>query len=420
MKDSPTAKTPFERLAAPTARIGAGAASRGPSGFALIGPVLKDWAVWLRYGLAMPLVLIVGFARFALVPVLGPEAPLLPFVVAIYLAAYLGGLGPALLASGTSAVVVTVLFTRWPHGSHPGEWSAHLALFLGVGVLVSLILHRLQRAYAAEHDALSAVREAERQASDSEAQLRLITDALPVLIASVDREHRHRFNNRRYEDWFGRSPESLLGRHPREVWGKEAYERIAPHVEAVLAGQPVSFESQLSPDDGRPRHISAHYIPDVDGAGAVRGYFALVEDISERKRIEQALRRSEERLRLITDHLPALIAYIDREEVYRFTNAAYAQWFEDAGSIVGRPLPKVLGETVYEHRRPYVQAVLRGERVSFVAPKHHRALGVRDCEITYVPEGDSSTGIRGFYAMGCAMSRSVCGPSAPFKTASGC
>src|SRR6202040_4140310 len=98
--------------------------------------------------------------------------------------------------------------------------------------------------------------------------------------------------------------------------------------------------------DGK-KYISAHYIPDAANDGTVRGYFTLVEDISERKRVEQALRQSEERLRLIADHLPALIAYIDCEEVYRFTNAAYTQWFEAADSIVGRPMQQVLGETVY-------------------------------------------------------------------------
>jgi len=53
-----------------------------------------------------------------------------------------------------------------------------------------------------------------------------------------------------------------------------------------LAGQPVSFETQLNNTTGGARHISAHYIPDVAVDGTVQGYFALVEDISERKRVE--------------------------------------------------------------------------------------------------------------------------------------
>jgi PAS domain S-box-containing protein len=238
-----------------------------PRGLLLIGPLLKDRPAWLRYSLAMAVVPAIGLARFALPPILGPQAPLLPFVLAIFVGTYLGGLGPALLASAFSAVLATILFTSWPTGTHAAEWAGHVAFFLGVGVLVSFIMHQLQRAYAAEH-------------------------------------------------------QSLL-----------------------------------------------------------------------------ALRQSEGRLRLIADHLPALIAYIDRDEVYQFTNAAYTQWFEDAASIVGRPMQQVLGETVHQRRRQYIQAVLRGELVSFVAPKNHRALGVRECELTYVPDGDTSSGVRGFYAM---------------------
>jgi signal transduction histidine kinase len=87
--------------------------------------VLKDRAAWLRYGVAVALVLGIGLARFALLPLLGPQAPLLPFVLAIYAAAYLGGLRPALLASGFSAVLATALFTAWPTGPHAQEWTAH-------------------------------------------------------------------------------------------------------------------------------------------------------------------------------------------------------------------------------------------------------------------------------------------------------
>jgi PAS domain S-box-containing protein len=252
------------------------------TGSLLIGPVLKDRPVWLRYGLGMVLMLAVGFARLALLPLLGAQAPLLPFVLGIYAAAYLGGGGPALVASGFGALLATALFTDGLTGPHAGEWAAHVALFLGVGGLVSLIMDQLQRAYAAEHDALLAVRGAERQARHSEVQLRLITDALPVLIASVDREHRYRFNNKRYEEWFGCSREALLGTHPRAAWGEEIYQLLEPHVEAALAGQPVSFDTQLNDAKDGKKHISAHYIPDVANDGTVRGYFALIEDISER------------------------------------------------------------------------------------------------------------------------------------------
>ena len=60
-------------------------------------------------------------------------------------------------------------------------------------------------------------------AGQREAELRLITDALPVLVAYLDRDYTYRFNNRHYETWFGRGVETLVGRHAREVIGPEIF-----------------------------------------------------------------------------------------------------------------------------------------------------------------------------------------------------
>jgi len=201
----------------------------------------------------------------------------------------LGGLGPGLLASVLSSFLATALYTDWPSGTHLGAWSAHVALFLSIGIGMSLILHQLQRAYAAQHAALLTAREAEQQARSSAAQLRVIADALPVLIAYIDREQRYRFNNRYYEEWAGVPPVQLLGQPVREVMGEQGYRAVRQYMEEALSGRRVSFQTQLSRRDGSTRHINAHYVPDVAADGTVLGYFKLVEDITERHRTAQAL-----------------------------------------------------------------------------------------------------------------------------------
>ena len=117
----------------------------------------------------------------------------------------------------------------------------------------------------------------------SEEQLRLVTDALPVCIAYADSEQRYQFNNKTYEEWFGRSRAELKGRHIKEVLGEPAYEAIRGHVEGALSGQAVSYESTLSLG-GKERHVLANYVPHVGERGETKGYFALVTDITERKR----------------------------------------------------------------------------------------------------------------------------------------
>ncbi|MBE9048403.1 PAS domain S-box protein [Pleurocapsales cyanobacterium LEGE 10410] len=121
----------------------------------------------------------------------------------------------------------------------------------------------------------------------SEEQLKVITDALPVLIAYVDRQQRYRYVNRTYESWFGKSRSSLLGKSMPELLGKDNYQKILPYIRTALAGKAVTFENQLTTLSGNPYWIEATYIPDFDSDGEVRGFFGMVDDITERKAVEQ-------------------------------------------------------------------------------------------------------------------------------------
>lgn len=140
---------------------------------------------------------------------------------------------------------------------------------------------------------ITKLKQAEKQRRDSENQLRLIADALPVLISYVDRERRYRFVNRGYTEWFGRTPEKVVGKHVREVIGAEAYAVVKVYIERVLSGEEITFE-QLMPYPGGDRFIHVNYIPDFDvQTNKVKGFCALVRDISESKRAEAKLRESE-------------------------------------------------------------------------------------------------------------------------------
>src|SRR5262245_43708176 len=128
------------------------------------------------------------------------------------------------------------------------------------------------------------------------ARLHFITDSLPALVAYVDAQECYRYNNHAYLEWFGVAPEEIYGQPVREVIGEPAYEMIRPHIAAVLSGQQVVFETQLPYKDAGMRQILATYVPEFDETGQVRGFVALINDISEKKEAEEALRVSAEQL----------------------------------------------------------------------------------------------------------------------------
>ncbi len=132
-------------------------------------------------------------------------------------------------------------------------------------------------------------RRAEAKRREQEAELRLVADALPVLVAFVDRSLTYRFANGTYEQWFGLTPEQIVGRTVLDVVGDVGNDLRRPYMERALAGEPVRFDAEWPYNDGRTRMVDIRYLPRRDAQGEVDGFHAFVIDITERKRTEQTL-----------------------------------------------------------------------------------------------------------------------------------
>ena len=92
----------------------------------------------------------------------------------------------------------------------------------------------------------------------------------------------------------------------------------------------------------------------------------LNEEIETRVLAEYQLSAEKERLRAITDNMPALISQIDGNERYLFANSAYKTWFGlEEASLQGMTVREFMGESVYQMARPMIARALAGEMVSF-------------------------------------------------------
>lgn len=125
--------------------------------------------------------------------------------------------------------------------------------------------------------------------SRSEERLRLITDAIPALIAYFDCKRVYRFANRGYAEWFGRRKEDVPGRDIEEVIGSRLAAELQPHLDAVLEGRSVSYEYALRRGDGSLRHASSTLVPEFGPGGEVRGAYVLSADVTEQKNTQAAL-----------------------------------------------------------------------------------------------------------------------------------
>ncbi len=219
-----------------------------------------------------------------------------------------------------------------------------------------------------------------------------------------------RYNAERGEYGPG-DPEALVAERVAAAAGFAGHvtERRRPNGQVILLrGEPLPHKGfvTLYTDVTEQRyieHLTEHQALQLDER--VRRRTAQLENANanlrrageEKERIAAALRRSEERLRLINDTIPILIGYVDRDEVYQYANKGYSDWFgHPEGAVTGRAVVDVIGADVYEQVRPYVREALAGRQVTYEYRMERRGRTYH-ARSTLVPERGADGATLGFF-----------------------
>jgi PAS domain S-box-containing protein len=266
-----------------------------------------------------------------------------------------------------------------------------------------------QRRVAILFNDISARRSAELRAAANERELRLVTDALPVLIAFIDRDLIYRFANAAYRDWFDRSPDQVVGRDVRALLDPQGYAARRAAIERALAGEEVRFELPWPRRDGGSRDAEIRYLPRRAADGSVDGFHVFVQDITDRKRVEELLSaraeslerevqaRTRERNRL-WETSNDLIGTAGLDGFLKAVNPAWTQmlgWSE--AELLARPFLDIVDPADHGETAVVVARLGRGETVSgFVDRVRARDGQDRTIMWTAVPEPDTAL----FYIVG--------------------
>ncbi|GGP19580.1 sensor domain-containing diguanylate cyclase [Silvimonas iriomotensis] len=139
------------------------------------------------------------------------------------------------------------------------------------------------------HD-ITARKHAEAQLRESQEQLQTIMDNVPVLIGYIESTLRCRYMNATYEDWFGRDPQLILDQPIPDVASAQEWQLVEGPIRSALAGKKCSADIHLDMGN-QPRDVRLSMVPDRAADGHVRGCYALGVDLTDRKRLEETLRR---------------------------------------------------------------------------------------------------------------------------------
>ncbi|WP_167078709.1 sensor domain-containing diguanylate cyclase [Massilia aquatica] len=247
--------------------------------------------------------------------------------------------------------------------------------------------HGVVQGYFVLVDDITELKATQQVLALSEKRIRTIADNMPALIGYVDTEYRYAFCNRAYGTITDIAPEQIVGRTVSEVFGPKVFAAVAAQMAAALAGRRVSFERPAAELKGN-RYLQTEYIPDIGLDGKVAGFYTMVMDITERKAAELALAAQQRLLHTVTDNLPALVNFMDRDGRFGFVNRHHESWF-------GVPLARIHGSLVSSlfteaeaevHQRAFDQA-MTGQTVKF---DFARVQGgdKRHYHATYIPQVD--------------------------------
>lgn len=244
------------------------------------------------------------------------------------------------------------------------------------------------------------LRETDKRLRDANEQLQMLIQSSPLAIYTRDPNGLLTNWNPAAEKMYGWKAADVLGKPlpsvPDESRGSSDGLRAR-----LLAGESfIKHEARRRKRDGTPIDIDAFLGPLKDAAGNINGIIAMVADITERKQAEKALRDSEAELRLLTENVPAMISYIDRQMNCVFANKRYADFFGLAvAEVVGKPLREIVGDADYADLKAHFTRAFEGHPVSFQWQVKRSGGEQRWIEVKLVPRAADEGQMSGFYSM---------------------
>lgn len=139
---------------------------------------------------------------------------------------------------------------------------------------------------------VTALEEAKRQLTETEARTRLTTEMMPAHISHVGRDRCYSFSNRKLSVVMPGRPKNILGLPIRTALGESAYAAIQPHLDAAFDGSASVFEFN---DEESSRRIRAAFTPDRASDGQINGVYILSMDVTEETQARSALQQTRRR-----------------------------------------------------------------------------------------------------------------------------
>jgi PAS domain S-box-containing protein len=279
-------------------------------------PIVANYGVVWRYGIAIAAVAAATGVRFAFNSVLSVYAPYLSFTLAVMAAALLGGRGPGLAAVALSALAVDWFFLTPPHSfaivASGAIWG--LALFVLSVALIALLVGSLGEALLKRASAEEALRR----------EIQLIDFSHDAVI-TMDSERRIITWNQGAEEMYGWPERDAIGKVKNELLQTVSPIPFTELIEILRREGRWDGEIRQTTRDGRRLVVESRQLL-LGGSGLPVRILTISRDITARKKMEEDLRQSEEQFRTLADAIPQLCVMVSPDGLFCWVNQRWRDY----------------------------------------------------------------------------------------------
>lgn len=212
--------------------------------------------------------------------------------------------------------------------------------------------------YSGTNFDISQSKQIELTRQEEQARLRSILEHSSTMIALLDTELHYIYTNGPFASFWNETPDSLAGKYSLAMASAEQLADARQRFNDAAKGLSVAFEfteTRL----GKPRTLLVKYVRNMDAQGKLLGYYVFADDVTE-------IREKEKHFELILNHLPAHVAYFNRDMELQYGNRAFFDCLgRDPGEAKGRKMAEVIGIPKFNFARHHIRKAFEGETVFF-------------------------------------------------------
>ena len=346
-----------------------------------------------RYGIAMAACAAALVLRALLDPWLGDRFPFIFLYPAVALAAWLGGLGPALAVTLAGAAGVMLIVAPAPPPDPVSARVAHLlgvAIFVGAALCIGMLGEHARRSAARAAHSEREKDHALRELAASERLYRAAGELIPFGIWVADADGHATYLSRSFQDMLG------IDFHPGQGdWALRIdpadYEHVVTAWQRAVETGAASFEREfrIADRDGQTRWVLSRGAPLRDeSTGAVSSWVGVHFDVTQRKRAERDVARL---AAIVANSDDAIISHSPDGVIMSFNPGAEHMYGYRADEVIGKHLSVLLPEDRADEVPEIIARLRRGERIDHYETVRRRRDGSTfDVSISISPLRDSA------------------------------